>query len=456
MKNYHYKMILSSFIIGELVLLLDGILIQIGCSKFEGYSEVKNIITIIIIATMCGLGVISIIFGILTYKKWVKPMSRMLKSGSPYDKLEYLQTDNKDFDNALNELKENLRIADNQKIQTDTMLKYMTDGVIAFDTDGNVIYINPEAIKLLELNDSQRTFNEIFEKYKDINMEKIIYLENLASSEKKIENNQGTMNLFFVPFKDDENIPTGLMVVIQDITEHVKLDNMRKDFVANVSHELKTPLTSIKGFAETLIDNEDADVKQKRHWIEVIYDNSVRMEKIVQDLLTLSKYDKKEEESEATNFDLGTLAKKCCEKFEIEVKRKKQKLECYVTANVPPVHADYDGIERVIINIISNSVKYTKEGGTISVYVGYLTDAYVKVKDNGIGIPKEDLDKIFERFYRVDKARSRQMGGTGLGLSIAKEIIEKNNGNIDIKSEIGKGTEVVLRIPIMKGQETNK
>ena len=105
MKNYHYKMILSSFIIGELVLLLDGILIQIGCSKFEGYSEVKNIITIIIIATMCGLGVISIIFGILTYKKWVKPMSRMLKSGSPYDKLEYLQTDNKDFDNALNELK---------------------------------------------------------------------------------------------------------------------------------------------------------------------------------------------------------------------------------------------------------------------------------------------------------------------------------------------------------------
>ena len=168
-------------------------------------------------------------------------------------------------------------------------------------------------------------------------------------------------------------------------------------------------------------------------------------------MLYISKYDRKDNITKPIDFDLGTLAKKCCEKFEIEVKRKKQNLECYVTSDVPPVHADYDGIERVIINIISNSVKYTKEGGTISVYVGYVhTDAYVKVKDNGIGIPKSDLDKIFERFYRVDKARSREMGGTGLGLSIAKEVIEKNDGSIDIKSDVGKGTEVVLRIPVMK------
>ena len=453
MKNYHYKTILSNFIIGELFLLIAGILIQIECNKIPEYHSIKINIMIIIILAMCLLAIISIIFGIITYKKWIKPMSKMLKSANPYDKLDYLQTDNKDFDNALNQLKENLRIADNQKIQTDTILKYMTDGVIAFDTDGNVIYINPAAIRLLEISSNAKNFNQIFEKYKDINMEKIIYLENLASSEKKIENSQGSMNLFFVPFKDESKKIIGLMVVIQDITEHVKLDNMRKDFVANVSHELKTPLTSIEGFAETLLDNENADINQKKHWIEVIYDNSVRMEKIVQDLLTLSKYDKKDTKSETINFDLGMLAKKCCEKFEIEVKRKKQKLECYVTADVPPVHADYDGIERVIINIISNSVKYTQEGGKISVYVGYVhSDAYVKIKDNGIGIPKEDLDKIFERFYRVDKARSRQMGGTGLGLSIAKEIIEKNNGSIDIKSEINKGTEVILRIPIMKGQ----
>ena len=126
-------------------------------------------------------------------------------------------------------------------------------------------------------------------------------------------------------------------------------------------------------------------------------------------------------------------------------------MQCYVTANVPKVYADRDGIERVITNIISNSVKYTKENGKIDVYVGYVhNDAYVKIKDNGIGIPEKDLGRIYERFYRVDKARSRASGGTGLGLSIAKEIIEQNNGSINITSKYGEGTEVVLKIPVKK------
>ena len=128
--------------------------------------------------------------------------------------------------------------------------------------------------------------------------------------------------------------------------------------------------------------------------------------------------------------------------------KKHQKVECFVTANVPNVYADKDGIERVVLNILSNSIKYTGEGGTIKIYVGFVyNDAYIKVIDNGIGIPEEDLNKIFERFYRVDKARTRAMGGTGLGLSIAKEILDKNNGRIDIKSKVNEGTEVVITIP---------
>jgi two-component system sensor histidine kinase VicK len=121
------------------------------------------------------------------------------------------------------------------------------------------------------------------------------------------------------------------------------------------------------------------------------------------------------------------------------------------------VHANKDGVERVILNIISNSVKYTPDGGKIDVYVGFVyNDAYVKIKDTGIGIPKDDLDKVFERFYRVDKARSRQMGGTGLGLSIAKEIMAQNNGSIDIKSQLGKGTEVIIRIPVKSRKAENE
>ena len=130
------------------------------------------------------------------------------------------------------------------------------------------------------------------------------------------------------------------------------------------------------------------------------------------------------------------------------MEKKHQHVECFVTANVPPVYADKYGIERVILNILTNSIKYTGEDGTIKVYVGFVyNDAYIKIIDNGIGIPEEDLSKIFERFYRVDKARTREMGGTGLGLSIAKEILDKNGGSIDIKSKVGEGTEVVIRVP---------
>lgn len=450
MKNYHFKLILTYYVISSIVVFIAGVCLSLSFKNLpDSYELIMQTLAITFIA-MAVLGILSIIAALITYKKLVEPMSRMLKSANPYEKLDYLQSDNEDLDYVIEGLRKDLMNANTQKLQTDTILKHMTDGVIAFDMDGFVTYINPAAKYMLELKDTDNSFNKIFTKYKDINMEKIIYLENWTSSEQKIENDQGTMNLFFVPFKDEINRPTGLMVVIQDISEHVKLDKMRREFVADVSHELKTPLTSIKGFSETLLDGVD-DEQTTRHFLEIINDNAERMEKLVQDLLTLSKYENKKNVHNKTEFDLGELAKKCAEKFEIEVKKKNQKLECLVTSNVPMVYADYDGIERVIINIISNSVKYTKEGGKVDVYVGFVhNDAYVKIKDTGIGIPKEDLDRIYDRFYRVDKARARKSGGTGLGLSIAKEIIEKNGGSISINSVLGKGTEVVLKIPVSK------
>ena len=151
---------------------------------------------------------------------------------------------------------------------------------------------------------------------------------------------------------------------------------------------------------------------------------------------------------------MGDLVKSCLENLQIEADKKHQKVECFVTANVPTICADKDGLERVILNILSNSIKYTEENGIIKIYVGFVyNDAYIKIIDNGIGIPEEDLNRIFERFYRVDKARTRKMGGTGLGLSIAKEILDKNNGRIDIKSQVGKGTEVVITIPTILKNE---
>ena len=167
--------------------------------------------------------------------------------------------------------------------------------------------------------------------------------------------------------------------------------------------------------------------------------------------MSLSRYDSNKNKIEKTEFDLGELVKKCQEKLQIEIDKKNHKVENLVTANVPLVYADKSGIERVVLNILSNSIKYTKENGNIKIYVGFVyNDAYIKIIDNGIGIPEDDLNRIFERFYRVDKARSRELGGTGLGLSIAKEILNQNGGSIDIKSEVGKGTEVVIRVPTKK------
>ena len=345
-------------------------------------------------------------------------------------------------------LKENLNEVTRQKKQIETILLHMTDGIVAFDIDGNIIHINPAASRLLRISSKENTFDKIFEKLKlDINMEKMIYLENWTSTEHKINIDETYLNMFFAPFKDENERPAGIMVLIQDITEHVRLDNMRKEFVADVSHELKTPLTSILGYSETLATSEyDKDLQEK--FLGVISSEAVRMTKLVNDLLTLSKFDNDKTQWEKTEFDLGELVKQCQENLQIEMDKKKQKVECIVTANVPSVYSDKDGIERVVLNILSNSVKYTGEGGIIKIYVGFVyNDAYIKIIDNGIGIPEDDLTRIFERFYRVDKARTRALGGTGLGLSIAKEILDKNGGRIDIKSKVHEGTEVVITIP---------
>ena len=379
-------------------------------------------ISFIIIATVILIFTSKIILNPIT--KLIKSAEKIADTNNVEQEINYIdgkkaKVDEDELSKAFNlvttSLKQNLNEVTRQKKQIETILLHMTDGIIAFDIDGKIMHINPAATRLLRITENENTFDKIFKKLKvDINMEKIIYLENWTSTEVKVEIEDVYLNLFFAPFKDENDRPAGVMVLIQDITEHVKLDNMRKEFVADVSHELKTPLTSILGYAETLSETDyDEEIRQK--FLGVISSEAVRMTKLVNDLLTLSKFDNKKTEWERTEFDLGELVKQCQQNLQIEMEKKHQKVECFVTANVPNVYADRDGIERVVLNILSNSIKYTSEGGTIKIYVGFVyNDAYIKVIDNGIGIPEEDLNKIFERFYRVDKARTRQMGGTGL------------------------------------------
>ncbi len=471
-KNFAVKMVIIFFIIGILLIIglsvagiyavneLETIVsgqenIAMQETIQEQLSQGKKII-IIVLATYT---IISIIIGIIVAKSLVFPVKKLIQSAEKMTSGEKSKTTETrkngevgDIESAIdlmtNELREKLNDVNRQKKQIETILLHMTDGIIAFDMDGKIIHINPAARDLLVLTDNEDTFDKIFDKLDiDINIEKIIYLENWTSSEQRKHVGEKYINILFAPFQDENDRPAGVVALIQDITEHVKLDNMRKEFVADVSHELKTPITSIMGYADTLLEGEyDEDTRTK--FLNVISSEAKRMARLVTDLLTLSRYDNKKVTSEITSFDLGELVKKCLEKLKFEIEKKEHQIECFVTASVPPVIADKYGIERVILNILSNAIKYTSNHGVIKVYVGFVyNDAYIKVIDNGIGIPEEDLERIFDRFYRVDKARSREFGGTGLGLSIAKEILDQNKGSISIKSEVGKGTEVVIRIP---------
>lgn len=389
----------------------------------NSYDELSKLVTeglIIGFATFC---IITIILAIYLSRMVIYPLRKMIESREKKEKAE--------------------------EIGIKKRLLHMTEGIIAFDIDGKIDLINPAAKRLLNISPEDYSFEDIFNKFNlNINMEKLIYLEDWTSMEQKINMEDKSVNVLFAPFRNEENNkPEGIIAVIQDITEHVKLDNMRKEFVADVSHELKTPITSIMGYADTLLEGE-YDKKTEVEFLNVISSEARRMARLVTDLLELSRIDSNKKRVKKSSFDLGDLAKECQEKLAIEIKKKNHDVECFVTADVPPVYADKDDIQRVILNILTNSIKYTPDGGNIKIYVGFVyNDAYIKIIDNGIGIPESDLNRIFERFYRVDKARTREMGGTGLGLSIAKEILDKNGGSIDIKSEVGKGTEVVIKIP---------
>ena len=464
-KNIQFKIILIFFLVG--IVIIGGLSIfYIHSLDYLQVEELSQKVAQLKINTAIALTICTVVFAIIgcliavflsryviyPINKLIKSAEKIAEEDSGNKKKTKKKVEVENLENVLGlmttELKEKLSEVSTQKNQIETILLHMTDGIIAFNREGEIILINPAAKKFLGIRPEDETFDDIFKKFDvNINMEKIIYLENWTSTEQRIQVNDKYVNVFFAPFKNETERPDGVIAVIQDITEHVKLDNMQKELVADVSHELKTPITSIMGYADTLLEGE-YDKETQTKFLNVIATEARRMARLVTDLLTLSRYDNNKKNIRKESFDLGDLVKKCQDKLAIEIKKKHHKVDCFVTADVPPVYADKYDIERVILNILTNSIKYTPDGGEIKIYVGFVyNDAYIKIFDNGIGIPEEDLGRIFERFYRVDKARTREMGGTGLGLSIAKEILDKNGGSIDIKSVVGQGTEVVIRIP---------
>ncbi len=351
-----------------------------------------------------------------------------------------------------NARKESTEAAKGEKIKVETILQNMNDGVLAFDMNGKILHVNPEASKLLRRNylddiDFNRFFKEI---NANISLGDLVYMKPYGSIEREIKLDNQFLQLNFANFMVDNKV-SGIIVVIHDITRQEKLEQSRRDFVANVSHELRTPLTTIKSYSETLSDMPEADHELKSRFLDVIATEADRMANIISDLLTLSELDDNKiymKPPEA--IDIRKMLENLVDRMSLQAKKKNQSLTYSPITDIPIIQGDYGCLERVFINIITNALKYTKEGGTIEVFSSRVySDITVKVKDTGIGIKEEKLPHIFDRFYRVDRARSRDTGGTGLGLAIAKQSLEASfNGKIKITSEYGVGTEVTITIPV--------
>ena len=352
------------------------------------------------------------------------------------------------------ELDDNITEISNEKSKLETILKYMADGLIAVDLSGQIIHANAAARALLDLSDEEMenlNFSGILQKFgkKDI----ADGIKNITSSEVMNEIVMYRSNILFIRYarftaEDDNDI--GVIMLIQDITESQKLEQMQTDFVANVSHELRTPLTTIKSYTETLLESGIEDEETQKNFLMVIDDETERISRLVKELLELSRLDSHREKMNFKELEVGKILEDCVKKITLTAQAKEQTVECVYDRNTPLyIMGDRDKMQQVILNILTNSIKYTQAGGKIRLNAWKEDDVVcITVEDNGIGISDAELSRIFERFYRVDKARSRAMGGTGLGLSIAKQIIEVHGGSILAQSKEGSGTMMQITLPL--------
>lgn len=353
------------------------------------------------------------------------------------------------FNYMANELNKIMYVTSSEKNKLEAVLHNMTDGVLAYDKEGYLIHANPASNDMLELDEIPINIFALIEKFSlNATMDDFLSIEEGLTFEQIIDVNEKYIKLNIVPYFSEEPKADGIIVVLQDITKQKKLDDMRKEFVANVSHELRTPLTTVKSYAETLLDGAMEEPEIAKEFLEIIDSEADRMALLVTDLLQLSRFDTKQFELKLSPIIINEFLTNCWQQHRILAEKKNHTYIYEPTEENLELNIDADRVSQVLSNVITNAIKYSPENSTITIYTQN-TDKYFKiiVKDNGLGIPKEDIPRIFERFYRVDKARSRAMGGTGLGLAISKEIMELHKGNISVESEYGKGTAMTLSLP---------
>ena len=406
---------------------------------------------------------LSVFLGFLFINGITKPLNRIIYSAKKFSKGELkhkILVDSSDelgeLARVLNEMSQNIedkiKEIELQNQHLAAILQSMVEGIIVVDKDSRVISVNRPAEEIFEIKQEEvkdKLFLEVVSNNEiDDVISEVLRFGSFKSKElslvwpiKKV------FKLDASPIFENKEI-TGCLLVVHDFTEIRKLEVMRKDFVANVSHELKTPLTTIKGFVDTLKEGALEDKENALNFLNIISEHTLRLENLINDLLSLSHIESKEIILKKTFFDICALVDNVLKSFQFNLDKNNIIVENKLN-NPLLVFADKDKITQVINNLVDNAMKFNKENGSIKIY-SLKEDSFVKIfiEDSGIGIPKEDLPRIFERFYRVDKARSRDMGGTGLGLSIVKHIVELHNGSVGVDSIEGSGSKFYFILPL--------
>lgn len=340
-----------------------------------------------------------------------------------------------------------------EKSKLEGIIAYMDSGVIVVDRSGQIAMVNQATERMLRYSTKEMLGKghwEVGHSYGlSTQIDEVLSRGHKVRTEIHLPNDMDTIiQLNAAPLKGKDDQVAGAVIVMHDISEWKQIENMRTDFVANVSHELRTPITAVRGFAETLLDGALQDPDLAKQFIHIIYQESDRMGRLVNDLLDLSKIEGKYGDWNFTDTDIPELVGEIAERWRVPAEQKGLQLETHLPNDPIYAEVDPDRLAQVLVNLVSNAIAYTPSGGQIDVSVEPRPrELLIHVKDTGIGIPNKDISRLFERFYRVDKARSRQSGGTGLGLAIVKHIMEVHKGTVRVQSRLGHGSTFTVVLP---------
>ena len=428
-------------------------------------SESTSAQTTIFILIAVGVGIIlTTIFAFFLLSRVTAPLRKMreaaleLSRGKFDMKVPILTNDEigelaTAFNQMARQLKYNMTALQQEKENLSNILINMADGVIMFNRDGDILVTNPPAEDFLryiyydETNREHQSEKEVPETLRSLFVE-VKETENSKITEISTQGHNWV--ILMNPLYRDDTI-RGAVAVLRDMTEERRLDKMRKDFIANVSHELRTPIAMLQGYSEAIIDDIAETAEEKKEMAQVIHDESLRMGRLVNELLDLARM---EAGHQTLNFDevqVGSFLGRIAKKFQHTAQEKNVRV--YTSLDNPDaiIALDPDRIEQVFTNLIDNALRHTPEGGEVQIIQRTIENGTVfDVKDSGIGISEEELPFVFERFYKVDKARTRGRSGTGLGLAIVKNIINGHGGKIDVYSKVGQGTTFTFFLPLKK------